>query len=230
MNNTIQSTNFKGGFLLNYYHTKPKIRRQLEHVIGMHGVQVFDKFNGKDYAVFYILNNPKDIKMADFLANNNKIRFQYYPDINTKNQFNSQNPEELVEYIKIKHPKCIKILHEMQKIIYKRNDSILSKRHSDIDLAKGLLKKYGFNFSEDVNLQDDGVVIIKNTKGSGLLKMTPPNVIGLRYVYIEPNNSYDDSIRCLVTSKGLVLKDFKTPDEMSRFREGFTRLVQNYET
>jgi hypothetical protein len=197
--------------------------------LGKYEVQIFDQFEGKDGTVMYILNDAKDSIAADYLAENNKLRFTYYPQINNNLQFEPDCQQKLIEYIKTEHPKAIKLIREMCDFINTRRERLFSQRQHDVFLAEKLLKKLEIKLVGKPYLQDDGAIIIKSSNDNGMLKMSPPNSIDFRYVYIQPKNSYDDSIRCLLDNRGDIFRYFETPDEIMDFRKGYTRAIRNYQ-
>lgn len=219
---------FQGAYKINYRLASQNMRKQFESKLEKEGVQIFDKFEGKDNVVMYVLNDTKDIIASDYIAEHKQLRFLYYPEINETLQFSTDKPQELAEYIKTKHPKCYKLIKEVNEFIRLRRDLLFAQRLHDVNTAQQLLKKLEIKIQGRPYVQEDGVIVIKDTENVGILKMSPPSSIDFKYVYVHPNNKYDSAIRCLVDNNDKIYKYFETPDEIIDFGKGYTRAVHNY--
>lgn len=217
---------FRGAFKINYRLAPKSIRAEFESKLGHDGVQIFDKFEGKNNVVMYILRDSKDRLAADYIADNKQLGFMYYPHINDRSQFDSENQQSLSKYMKAEHPKGIKLVKEMYDFLRTRTEKLFSQRQHDVYLANSLLKKLGINLEGNSYLQEDGVFILEG-KNNGILKMAPPNSIDFRYVSIQPDNTNDTIVRCLLDNQGELFKYFKD-NEIDSFENGYNRAVRNY--
>ena len=93
INNT-SNTNFKGTFILN-----PKNQQTREAIpeIVKKGRQIF--YNIKRHGDAVIVTQDKFDKRVSNFIENNKINFEYYPELSTKSGLDDQKPLKLTQLL-----------------------------------------------------------------------------------------------------------------------------------
>ncbi len=233
---------FKGAFRINYTKLSPEIRRDLEGSLGHQGFQIFDNFAGKENIVFYVLRKSKDAIVAKFIQEHHIRGFQFLPDVSTKLRFDTQKPHELINYLRNVKPKRIKTQQQMLEYVeqkqYPEPEELkkskptgvaraLVQKETDLSLVDDILKKLKLTIPGERTVNEDGIIVVKSEDGPGLLKISPINYAGKRYVYAKPNNSYEDDVRCTVDKSGEI-RYYRTPDEILTFRRSYSQLIKSY--
>ena len=83
------------------------------------------------------------------------------------------------------------------------DSKILAKVNIDIPKAKHVMK--------------DGLHMLTGANGEKAF-VSAPNKNGFKYVMYQPKSLEEEVRRYAVTSDGMVLAEFKTPDEISQFK------------
>ena len=98
MYNSVSNTSFKGSYLINYKNSSKLARQNFENAIGEHKRQIFENFNNKKEQVLYVMKNSKDYDAAQVIRKH-YLNFKYFPTMDTKLRFDTEKPEEVINYI-----------------------------------------------------------------------------------------------------------------------------------
>lgn len=221
------SPQFKGSFLINYKNTLPELKAGLEEVIGKNHKQMFENFNGKKDNVMYVLKNSKDTKVANYIKEN-KMKFKFYPEVNTKCRFDEQEPEFVIEYIKKNKPTYYTNTDEMMTALANRGVRIKKKPEGVNALAvDNILNTLQFSRKEgEINLIRDGIVSFVNNSTGDKIIISPSTKLGTRFVYSVPSKEYETIKRYAFDEQGNILKTFDRPDGIKTFNEQFQKAIK----
>lgn len=227
------SAQFRGAFLINYKQASyggatHSLRYGFEKVIGKHKRQIFDSFNGKDGHTMYVLKNSKDYDAANYIIRN-KLNFKYYPDIDTKLCFEPDKPEDVLNYIKIAHPKIIRSSDKLREYIINFREKFRQKPDSHLSAVDKILAALKFDKNSGQKVKtSNGVTTFADGDSANKVIVSPRSALGSRFVCVNPNNSYEPIRRYAFDEKGNQLAVFNPPDGIIKFNEEFKKAVKHH--
>lgn len=232
MDNNISSINFKGSYLINYKRGQKLAREAFEKSIGEHRKQIFESFDGKKDQVLYVLKNSKDYDAAQVVKQHN-LKFKYMPEVTTKLKFDIEKPQEAIDYLSQNSPYTITKLDELNSYI--EANRLKCRARYDIPKPVGPKKDFADDILKNLKIEIKGVKIkdsrgilkIKDKENDGIVVISPKSKFGISYVFHKPANKYEHESRYAVNEKGELLATFNTPDGIKKFKECFTKTLNN---
>lgn len=233
MNNSIQPTNFKGAFRVNYKDAikfAPDAQRNLESLIDKKDAQIY-RYLDKEYEMLYVVKDSNDEKIADFILDNKILAFFYYPEINKVLKQKEMDLKNVMKFIKGRMTKKIRNRLEMMDYIRDTKRKLeIQEENSPFRIISNVLQNLGINEIPGKKMvRKDGVAIIFQRYGLGQLRMSPIGHDGLRCVQIKPDNIKSSDIRCIVDDNGNIVKRFKTYNsDRKAFRQLFDQKIKEF--
>lgn len=220
------SPQFSGSFLINYKKTLPEMREALENTIGKHKRQIFDNYNGKENHVMYVMKNSKDFDVANFILKN-ELKFKYYPEVSTKQQFEPDKPEDVIAYIKTTKPKLIQKCNELSDFISKNREICRQRKDSHLSIIDKILGSLHINKASGKKVKNSNSVTVftENETGKKVF-VSPKNKYGTSFVLVNPNNSYEEVSRYAFDDKGNQLRMFEPPHGIKIFKDKFNEAIR----
>ena len=207
---------FNGAFRL-----KPNAKQVQKDVpeLFTQGKQVFSDILEKGDKVI-VLRDQYDKRVGKYIKDNNITDIEYYPQINTKCGLDTEEPEKLINLIQMKTTKVITDLQEMFETIAKQ------KRPKKPARSKNMLE----NISTALRLNIEHPLIVSTKNSTVIRDNTKKRTIEIiskvpetLYVYVKPDSIGEASTRCIINSKGQVVKTFETPEEIHKFFKNFNK-------
>ena len=228
MQNNISNISFTGSYLINYKNTPKTVRECFEKAIGKNKRQIFDSFEGKKDQVLYVMKNSKDYDAAQ-VVKKHYLNFKYMPKLNTKLRFDTDKPEEVINYIK--ENKLLKITKFDELNKYINNYRIRCRaKYKDTpprkDLADSIMDALKINLNGVKTRDAKGITTIKDKANNGLVVMSPKGKLGVTYVFYKPANKYESESRYAVSETGEILAKYSTPDGIKKFKENFAKTLK----
>lgn len=228
MYNSVSNTSFKGSYLITYKNSSKVARECFESAIGEHKRQIFDAFDGKKGQVFYVMKHSKDYDAAQVVRQHH-LNFKYFPKMDTKLRFDTEKPEEVINYINENNPEPITKLADLMK--YVENYRIRCRaKYKDVAPQKSLVETILENLKIEMNGEKTkdsrGIITIKDEQNKGLVVISPKSKFGISYVFHKPANKYENEKRYAVSETGEVLATFNSPDGIKRFKECFVKATK----
>ena len=217
INNT-SNTNFKGTFILN-----PKNQQTKEAIpeIVKKGRQIFYNIKRPGDAVI-VTQDKFDKRVSNFIENN-KMNFEYYPEISTKSGLDDQKPLKLTQLLCLKDNCVVKNLKLLNKFL-SDNPVHLSKQNEYLHETLNTLRLNIENPKIEVNQK--GIFTIRDEAKKRTIKSSGFRN-GNSYVYMYPDAAWEDSKRYLVGANGKqILKEYKTPNEIREFNNKFKKFIE----
>lgn len=228
MNNLqINQPSFKGAFLIDYKNTKPVLRRTFEETIARKGRQILPDFEGKFDQTLYIMKNSKDYDTAHFIKENN-LKFKYIPDIDTKMQFDSEEPEKVSQYISENKPFVINKLDKLMDFISENRTINRARKNSELSYSQKIIKLLGVDMPDVKQKRNDGSKFIINKNTGDALLISPSNKYGSHYVIYTPKDEKKDVIRLAIDKDNNILAKFSSPAEIVRFKQLYIKAVKEH--
>ncbi len=223
INNNI---NFQGGFLINYKSAVKGTQELLENRIG-HGKQIFRNWNGDGNSVFYVMKDSKDYNIAQFVKTN-ELKFQYYPELNTKLRFDTYEPQTFINYLKENTLKVINKFDELMDFIaVNRQHKAIPNSHLSVE--QRILNKMQINIDGKKPVTNSkGITRVKDKNSGKIAIFSPQSATGARYVHIVPEKSHWNSEFYMVDNEGNILKQFSSVDGIFAFTEGFNKAIKHH--
>ncbi len=212
--NNISQTNFKGGFKFPQMPTGA--RNELCEFITTKK-QIFDNFK-KSGDVFLVTRDKTNFKVAEFIRKH-KLKFEFYPTINTKCQLDTQNPEGLETLLDSIKEAPITTMSQLRKILtrQKRNSSIEIKSPSYTDK---ILKALCIDNKHPVkNIK--GATVIEDNEFNRKIFFSPPSKLNIHYVKVSHSSVDKGAELYAIDSEGNILNRYSTPDGIKIFNQRF---------
>lgn len=215
------NTNFKGGF--RFPNMKTTARTQLPSIFKK-GKQIFYDFERKG-DVFLLTRPEKDYDVAKFIKKH-RLNFEYYPEISTTTrQLDSEIHEPLSEMLSELKPHKISNFEDMMlniKAKLRAENIAKSGLKAGIDPARletddRLLLNVGISISKGKHMIKDGIHMITGSNGEKAL-VSAPSKNGFRYIMYQPKSLEEEVKRYAVASDGMIIAEFKTPNEIAQFK------------
>ena len=220
---------FQGSFLIKYKNTIPELKVGLEEVIGKNHKQIFENINGKKDNVMYVLKNSKDVKVANYITQH-KMKFKFYPEVNTQCRFDEQERELVIEYIKKNKPICHTNTEEMLAALANRGVRIRKKLEGvNAPAIDNILSTLKFNKKDgEANLIKNEIVSFVDNYTKEKIFISPSTKLGTRFVYSVPSKEYETIKRYAFDEQGNILKTFDGPNGIKIFNEQFQKTIKNH--
>lgn len=172
---------------------------------------------------FVVLRDKYDKRVGKYIQEKGIKGIEYFPEINTKSGLDDEKPEGLLKLINAKTVKVITNISEICKT------SMVSKKLAKVAKAKSEVDKVANALR--LNIENPQVTSSRSfTKVRDEEKKRTIELImkdkGSTYVYVKPDQSYEDSTKCIIDGKGNIVKKFETPEEIMRFMRVFHKLKQ----
>jgi len=211
--------NFSGTFV--FLPQNPKVREAIPQIIKK-GKQVFyDIKNAGDIAL--VTQDKYDKRVCEFIENNG-TKFEYYPEISTKDGLDDEIPSGLKKLIAVRDNCIIKNLQLLKRFISKESLHlrIQSKYITD---AINTLRLNVENAKIEIN--DKGLFIIRDAGKGRTIKSTGFKN-GMGYFFIIPDTLDRDTYRYLIGKNGqVIIKEFQTPKDISAFNKAFIKAINS---
>lgn len=242
MNNSIQSTNFKGAFEINYriarkYALKSNrdLKAELEAlIVDKNNTQITNNWAGKDYKTFYIVEDSNDKAIAEFLLKEiQNLSFIYYPEINKTFKTTYINIKRIVNFLSDRMTK--KIYNTQDMLNYIEEEQIKSAQNQKPSKSKfdALIAKILQNLCIDdlpgrQRQVSGGITKIGDKCCVGKLRMSPPDKNGYRFVRVNANDISAPVYRCKVDKYGNIIRYYISPSDRKIFRKLFNCNVREF--
>lgn len=215
MNILYNNVTFNGGF--RFINMPLEARNKLTD-ISKKGKQIFFDFE-KQGDVFLVTRDEFNYRVSKFIHENN-LKFEFYPQINTKCGFDTEKPEELIESLRKYNYTPITTKTQLRKSVTSKIQenspvnvkTILGGLGLDKNLSSKIIR--GISVVNDVEFQRK-IHISRSVKDNNYL------------VLIEPYTSSNPSKRYLVDSNGKIIKNYTSPDDIHKFYKEFKQTVLN---
>ncbi|MBE7711041.1 MAG: hypothetical protein E7Z92_02755 [Cyanobacteria bacterium SIG31] len=217
--NNHSQINFNGGY---HFRNMPLEAKSKIPEISNKWKQVFYDFE-KEGDVFLVVRDKLDTKVTKFIKEN-KLNFEYYPEITTKSGLDTEEPDKLSQLLRQYKKKPITTMTQLNKSI---SNQIKNK----------LVQKYSPEYSANIldalridtkNLKTEiirGVCVIDNPEFERKIHISKRNINNTHYVLIEPYSQDKPSERYSMDSAGKIIKKFETPDEIKTFYNEFRKTI-----
>lgn len=228
MNNNISNQSFKGGFLINYKNAPKNMRAMFNEATGKNKKQIFENFMGDKNLVFYLMKHSRDYDAAEFICKN-KLKFEYFPEMDTMLRFDLYNPSEVIDFIQTKTPQKINKFDELKRFVENFRTKCRAKyigKPRYEDSSEKILKGLKIEIEGVKTKNNKGIITIKDTKNDGLVVISPKSKFGISYVFHKPSNKYENERRYAVNEAGELLATFNTPDGIRKFNECFNKTLK----
>lgn len=216
MNITNNNLNFNGGFR---FRNMPLETKNKLPDLSKKGKQIFYDFENKG-DVFLVVKDEINYKVANFIKEN-KLEFEFYPQINTKCGLDNEKPEGLQALLNKSEIKPLNTKTQLAKNITKQkllNKVTINSPIYVPNILKGLLVDSNLN----IKLKN-GVTILDNKEFERKIYISRPLKADRYLVLIEPYSSAKPSERLLVNENGKILKKYSSPDEIHKFYTDFKK-------
>ena len=223
MDISINNTNFKGAFFINTKNMSPKMKSMLMGAVGEHKKIVFNDFGNKEGYNLYILKNSKDYNFANFIEEN-KIRFKYMPEVDTKLQFEPSRPEDVVEYLKNNPQNVITKISDLIEYVNKNRFTNRERKDSHISNLKKLLNSLHINIEGTAAKDARGVTKIVDNANHKLVLISPFSKNDVRYLLYE--NPHEKTLHYAIDKEGNIIAKYNTPDGIIKFKEAFKNAIR----
>ena len=219
ISNNISNTNFMGAFRIQPQNVKANAEIP---AMFTQGYQVFRNIKEKGDMVV-VLRDNYDKRVGNYIQKNNLTNLEYYPKINTKSGLDDEKPEGLIELIK---DKAVVVKTELEDIISTISEQKGIKRPKKYRAEKEVKK-----ISDALRLNIENPIIESNksfTKIRDNQKGRTIEVIATNpatsYVYVKPDSLNEDSTKCIINTKGQIIKTFTNPKDISKFMKMFREM------
>ncbi len=222
---------FSGAFRFNAKNTKAQT--EIPQLFTQ-GRQIFKDILEQGDQVIVVRDNY-DKRIGKYIAENNISDVEYFPTINTKCGLDADEPQGLLNLIKDKAIKIITNTEEMFETIKTQRKSPQKtlpapkpktpnpaklNAQAKLEMVSNALR---LNIEDpEINTINNLVQIIDKNKKRRIEIITQP--AGQQYVYVKPDSKSEDTIKCLLNSKGDIIKSFETPDDIHKFLMKFNQL------
>ena len=216
--NNYSNTNFQGGFRFPEIPTTAK--NNLAEFITTKK-QIFNNFE-REGDLFLVTREKTNHKVAEFIRKH-KLKFEFYPTINTKNGLDTEKPEGLSALISTVKEKPITTLNQLSKALRKQNrtHSVNSKRAQFTD---NVLRALCIDNKHPVQTIK-GATIISDKEFNRKIYISPPSKLNIHYVKVESMLADKSAERYAIDSDGNILTKFQTPDAIKIFNQRFNKLL-----
>ncbi len=211
--NNNDNTNFKGAFVF-----RPQSAQVKDSIPGIirKGRQIFYNIKSEGDVVL-VTKDKYDRKVKDFI-NEQKIPFEYYPEISTKSGLDDQIPEKLKKIIGVNDNCMIKNVELLNKFLSNKQLHLSNQ----IEYIKKAIDTLRLNIENaKININDKGLFVVRDNAGKRTI-LTPGFKSGKAYLYIRPDSLNQDSRRVLINHNGEnILNEYNAPYAIKDFNRLF---------
>ena len=226
------SVNFKGTFVVKFPKSIDGLKEAFEESIILNRFHKFENIFGESGKTMYVLRESADLGAVKFLDKNSVRGVVYYPTVTTA-IIPSPNVKTAEIYFTNNEPTQIKSTSKILDYINKNfqkyvvmSEAVNKKLNKALKPRK-LAEIFNFEIINSKYFPQKGTSEFTGFQDSEML-ISPATSKGNRYIYLKPKNGYGDTKHYLVNSVGSVIKDFKTPDEIKAFNDGFSKSINYY--
>ncbi len=214
--NSINQTNFEGGF--RFRNMPVNLKETLPELI-KNRRQIFNDFENPG-DVFYLVRDSADYKVMKFIQNN-KLKFEYYPEISTKSGMDTEKPEELSKLIRRIKQNPITTTTQLKKAVNINTKASRIKSADDENIEK-ILKTLKLEFKEyKITTLTNKCKILTDSETGKKVWISPPSKNGINYVFVEPKSLDFNTERYAIANDGKILARFCNPDQITQFKKNF---------
>lgn len=219
ISNNISNTNFMGAFRIQPQNVKAKAEIP---AMFTQGYQVFRNIKEKGDMVV-VLRDNYDKRVGNYIQKNNLTNLEYYPKINTKSGLDDEKPEGLIELIK---DKAVVVKTELEDIISTISEQKGIKRPKKYRAEKEVKKisnALRLNIENPIIESNKSFTKIRDNQKGRTIEVIATNP-ATSYVYVKPDSLNEDSTKCIINTKGQIIKTFTTPKDISKFMKMFREM------
>ena len=208
--NKTYTVNFTGGYR---FRNMPLEAKSKLPEISNKWKQVFYDFENIG-DVFLVTRDKLDTKVFKFIKEN-KLNFEYYPQITTKSGLDTEEPQKLSQLINNLNVKPITTLSQLSNSIHKQ---IASKKVEEnaLEYSDKILKTLHIDTRNLEQKIANGIVILNDKEFERKIHISRPKK-GIHYVLIEPYSPTISSSRYAIDINGNFIESFNTPDKIKEF-------------
>lgn len=219
-NNLNNNINFNGAFRIKPAENKAKAEIPL---LFTQGRQIFHDVLEKGDE-FIVVRDNYDKRIGAYIKENDVREIEYYPQINTKSGLDAEEPQGLLDLVKENVNKVITDIQEIFDIaITQKKPPKVYKSQNEVDRISNALR---LNIEKPVIISTKEMTKIRDEHKKRTIEVIMQDPSS-RYVHVIPDSLNESSIKCIISSKGEVVKYFDTPRLMRRFLVKFNELKQN---
>lgn len=209
--------NFTGGFLLKKPTPKMWEKVYNEAVPATRNI-INDLY--EDGNLFFATKNSYDSAILKYLLNKRTLNFVYYPNVSTKNRFDSYHPEEALKILdkevaltdrkeirKSIKPEKQRIPESLRKYKWRENDYV----SQTINALK-------------INPENYNIVIknhmteFRDKNGKVVIEASPNTHSGINYILVYPHRDFDDLRMIAANHRGEILRTSTNIDLLKTFK------------
>lgn len=211
------SVNFNGGFRLK--GLTPELKELTVTSIPKHR-QIFENFE-KQNDMFILCRDISDYGVNKFARANN-IELEYYPQINTKSGFDSEEPEILSKKLKRLMPVVSKT--QINKIIAEKIRMHKVKKFADYSINNILSALCMEVEGKEISMVK-GAHVIKDKEFARKVIISPLSNAKVHYVSVIPDSANEEIKRYAFDTRGNVVSTYQTPDGIKTFNKAFNETL-----
>lgn len=214
--NNRSNVNFKGTFVLNPRNAK--VKEAVPNIIKQ-GRQIF--YNVKNEGDIAIVTKDKYDKRIGEFIDLTKTKFEYYPEISTKDGLDDEIPSGFKKLLNLKKNCVIRDLNILKKFL-SENSLHLKKQSEYIHNAVNTLR---LNIENDlIEIDEHGIFFIRDEAKKRTIKSTGFKN-GSAYLYVRPDSLSQEIKRYLINKNGgAIAKEFVTPKDITAFNKIFSKI------
>lgn len=222
INNTYSNDKFTGAFRIKPIETLAQ--KEIPELFTQ-GRQVFNNII-EEGDEFIVVRNNYDKRIAKYITENNLKDIEYYPDINTSCHLDSEQPEGLLALLKNKSLRIITDLDEMMAVVKKQKKAPKPiNPETETEKIANALRLHIEN--PETTVTKNFLTIRDNAKQRTISVVMQDN--GNKYVYVRPDSSCEETIKCFINKKGEILHSYETPKEIHKFFKHFQKAKSDIE-
>lgn len=211
------SVNFNGGFRLK--GLTPELKELTVTSIPKHR-QIFENFE-KQNDMFILCRDISDYGVNKFARANN-IELEYYPQINTKSGFDSEEPEILSKKLKRLMPVISKT--QINKIISEKIRMHKVRKFADYSINNILSALCMEAEGKEISMVK-GAHVIKDKEFARKVIISPLSNAKVHYVSVIPDSANEEIKRYAFDTRGNIVSTYQTPDGIKTFNKAFNETL-----
>lgn len=211
------SVNFNGGFRLK--GLTPELKELTVTSIPKHR-QIFENFE-KQNDMFILCRDISDYGVNKFARANN-IELEYYPQINTKSGFDSEEPDILSKKLKRLMPVVSKT--QINKIIAEKIRMHKVKKFADYSINNILSALCMEVEGKEISMVK-GAHVIKDKEFARKVIISPLSNAKVHYVSVIPDSANEEIKRYAFDTRGNIVSTYQTPDGIKTFNKAFNETL-----
>lgn len=211
------SVNFNGGFRLK--GLTPELKELTVTSIPKHR-QIFENFE-KQNDMFILCRDISDYGVNKFARANN-IELEYYPQINTKSGFDSEEPDILSKKLKRLMPVVSKT--QINKIISEKIRMHKVQKFADYSINNILSALCMEAEGKEISMVK-GAHVIKDKEFARKVIISPLSNAKVHYVSVIPDSANEEIKRYAFDTRGNIVSTYQTPDGIKTFNKAFNETL-----